>query len=35
MVRRGANVERAVLARAVLWHCEDRVIRWENRTIVF
>jgi formyltetrahydrofolate deformylase len=35
MIRRGANVEREVLARAVLWHCQDRVIRWENRTIVF
>ncbi|WP_211260789.1 formyltetrahydrofolate deformylase [Amycolatopsis jejuensis] len=35
MVRRGANVEREVLARAVLWHSQDRVVRWENRTIVF
>jgi formyltetrahydrofolate deformylase len=35
MVRLGANVEREVLARAVLWHSQDRVIRWENRTIVF
>ena len=28
--RRGADVERAVLARAVIWHCEDRVIRNGN-----
>ncbi|MFF0083086.1 formyltetrahydrofolate deformylase [Streptomyces canus] len=35
LVRRGADVERQVLARAVLWHCEDRVIRNGNRTIVF
>ncbi|WP_208024643.1 formyltetrahydrofolate deformylase [Amycolatopsis pithecellobii] len=35
MIRRGAIVEREVLARAVLWHSQDRVIRWENRTIVF
>lgn len=35
MIRRGANVEREVLARAVLWHSQDRVVRWENRTIVF
>ena len=33
--RRGADVERAVLSRAVLWHSEDRVIRHENHTIVF
>jgi formyltetrahydrofolate deformylase len=33
--RRGADVERAVLSRAVLWHCEDRVIRAERQTIVF
>ena len=35
LVRRGADVERAVLSRAVLWHSEDRVIRDGNRTIVF
>lgn len=33
--RRGADVERAVLSRAVQWHSEDRVIRHGNRTIVF
>jgi formyltetrahydrofolate deformylase len=33
--RRGADVERAVLARAVEWHCEDRVLRDGNSTIVF
>ncbi|MEU2422937.1 formyltetrahydrofolate deformylase [Streptomyces sp. NPDC007851] len=33
--RRGADVERAVLSRAVLWHSEDRVIRHGNHTIVF
>lgn len=33
--RRGADVERAVLSRAVLWHAEDRVIRNGNHTIVF
>ncbi len=33
--RRGADVERSVLARAVQWHCEDRVIRVGNRTVVF
>lgn len=32
---RGAEVERAVLARAVQWHAEDRIIRHGNHTIVF
>ena len=32
---RGADVERAVLARAVGWHADDRVIRHGNHTIVF
>jgi formyltetrahydrofolate deformylase len=33
--RRGADVERTVLSRAVQWHSEDRVIRSGNHTIVF
>jgi formyltetrahydrofolate deformylase len=33
--RRGADVERAVLSRAVKWHSEDRVIRHGRHTIVF
>jgi formyltetrahydrofolate deformylase len=33
--RRGADVERAVLSRAVKWHGEDRVIRNGKHTIVF
>jgi formyltetrahydrofolate deformylase len=32
---RGADIERLVLARAVKWHCEDRVIRHGNQTVVF
>jgi formyltetrahydrofolate deformylase len=35
LARLGADVERAVLSRAVLWHCEDRIIRYGNQTIVF
>ncbi|MFE2427920.1 formyltetrahydrofolate deformylase [Streptomyces sp. NPDC059373] len=35
LMRRGADVERAVLSRAVLWHSQDRVIRNGNHTIVF
>ena len=33
--RLGADIERAVLARAVKWHCEDRVLRHGNTTVVF
>jgi formyltetrahydrofolate deformylase len=33
--RRGEDVERIVLARAVRWHCEDRIVRHANRTVVF
>ncbi|MEL5991043.1 formyltetrahydrofolate deformylase [Microbacterium phosphatis] len=33
--RRGADVERSVLSRAVAWHAADRVIRNGNHTIVF
>jgi len=35
MARRGADIERAVLARAVRWHCEDRVLRHGDTTVVF
>jgi len=35
LVRKGRDVERAVLARAVRWHLEDRVMVCHNRTVVF
>ena len=35
LVRLGADIERAVLARAVQWHCQDRVLRHGNTTVVF
>jgi formyltetrahydrofolate deformylase len=35
LTRRGAEIERVVLARAVQWHCEDRVVRHGNTTVVF
>jgi formyltetrahydrofolate deformylase len=31
----GRTIERSVLARAVKWHLEDRIIVHENKTIVF
>ena len=33
--RIGRDIERVVLARAVDWHLEDRVLVHENRTVVF
>jgi formyltetrahydrofolate deformylase len=33
--QKGADIERTVLARAVQWHCQDRVIRHGNTTVVF
>lgn len=35
LARRGADIERIVLARAVEWHCEDRILRAGNTTVVF
>ncbi len=35
LVRLGADVERAVLSRAVRWHCEDRIARHGSTTVIF
>jgi len=35
LVRLGRSIEREVLARAVAWHVEDRVIVHGNKTVVF
>ena len=35
MVRIGRDIERSVLARAVKWHLEDRVLVHGDRTVVF
>lgn len=35
MKKIGQSIERSVLAKAVKWHLEDRVIVYDNRTIVF
>lgn len=35
LMRLGADVERTVLARAVRWHCEDRVLMHGSSTVVF
>lgn len=33
--RIGRHIERIVLARAVEWHVEDRILVYENKTVVF
>jgi formyltetrahydrofolate deformylase len=33
--RIGRHIERTVLARAVQWHVEDRILVHQNKTIVF
>jgi len=33
--RIGRHIERVVLARAVKWHLEDRIIPYNNKTVVF
>jgi formyltetrahydrofolate deformylase len=33
--RIGRDLERRVIARAVRWHCEDRIIVHQNKTVVF
>jgi formyltetrahydrofolate deformylase len=35
LVRKGRDVERGVLGRAVRWHLEHRVLVHQNRTVVF
>jgi formyltetrahydrofolate deformylase len=35
LTRLGADIERTVLSRAVQWHCQDRVLRHGNTTVVF
>ncbi len=35
IIERGAEIERSVLARAVRWHCEDRVVAHAGTTVVF
>jgi len=35
LVRKGRDVERTVLSRAVAWHLEGRVLVYDNKTVVF
>jgi formyltetrahydrofolate deformylase len=35
LVRRGRDLEKTCLARAVKWHVEDRILVYSNKTVVF
>lgn len=35
LVRKGRDLEKVVLARAVRWHLQDRVLAYANKTVVF
>ena len=35
LVRKGSDVERTVLSRAVAWHLDGRVLVYDNKTVVF
>ncbi len=35
MIRKGRDLERLVLARAVSWHLQDRILVHGNKTVVF
>jgi len=35
MVRQGKSIESVVLARAVIWHCQHRVLRNGRKTVIF
>ena len=35
LTRKGRDVERTVLSRAVRWHLEDRILVYGNKTVVF
>jgi formyltetrahydrofolate deformylase len=35
MMRKGRDLERIVLSRAVRWHLEHRVLVYQNKTVVF
>ncbi|MBW2236872.1 MAG: formyltetrahydrofolate deformylase, partial [Deltaproteobacteria bacterium] len=35
LVRKGRDLEKTVLARAVRWHLDDRVLVYGNKTVIF
>jgi formyltetrahydrofolate deformylase len=35
LIRKGRDIEKAVLSRAVIWHLEHRILSYGNKTVVF
>ena len=35
MMHKGRDLEKVVLARAVRWHLENRILVYQNKTVVF
>ena len=35
MVRKGRDLEKVVLSRAVRWHLEDKILVYDNKTVIF
>jgi formyltetrahydrofolate deformylase len=35
LVRKGRDLEKVVLGRAVRWHLDDRILVYDNKTVVF
>jgi formyltetrahydrofolate deformylase len=35
LIKKGRDIEKAVLSRAVTWHLEHRILRYGNKTVVF
>ncbi|WP_457681670.1 formyltetrahydrofolate deformylase [Thermovibrio sp.] len=35
MIRKGRDLEKLVLARAVKWHLEDKILVYDNKTVIF
>jgi formyltetrahydrofolate deformylase len=35
LIKKGRDIEKAVLSRAVAWHLEHRILRYGNKTVVF
>jgi len=35
MIRKGRDLEKIVLARAVRWHLENKILVYDNKTVIF
>jgi formyltetrahydrofolate deformylase len=35
LIQKGRDLERVVLSRAVRWHLENRILAYNNKTVIF